>query len=195
MILQPAMLVVELLWQVFMDARACFMHPASRTNASKVLQAGIDESFGGAMQHTEGMIIELPGSPLINGGVATSSIVLDDLSWSGGLMAGLTISTLSASQGHLAALSIRSASGQAHTNQAPVPEIIAIMWPFCKQKPGVGMCELLMGAEKQALSKWLVLGPRGTCIDFVYLGSPPMLCAPTTSVFKWEGLQCPLHFW
>ena len=161
-VLQPAM-VVELLWQVFIDARACFSHPGPLPARSEL--ALTRHWVKSCSLKTS---LNCPVVRLIGGGVATPSIVSDNLSRSGGSTAGSTISTLSVSQGHLAATSTRSASGQAHTNPAPVPEITAIMGPFREQKPGIGMREL-MRTEKQAFAQ-MVLGPRGTCMDFVYFG-------------------------
>jgi hypothetical protein len=74
--------------------------------------------------------------------------------------------TFSVSHWQSTAASTRSVSGQAQTNLAPVPEIIASMGPFREQQPGVGMREL-MRSKKRAFVQ-MVLGPQETCMDFVY---------------------------
>ena len=160
--LAPAM-VVELLWQVFIDARACFTHPGPMPARSELALA----------RHwvktcSPKMSVNYPVARLLGGGVASPSVVSNYQSMRGGSTAGSTISTLSVSRASTAATGTRSASGQTHTNPAPIPEIIAIMGPYREQKPGIGMREL-MRVEKQAFAQ-MVLGPRGTCMDFVYFG-------------------------
>lgn len=185
--LAPAM-VVELLWQVFIDARACFTHPGSMPARSELALA----------RHwvktcSPKMLVNCSVARLLGGGFATPSVVSDYLSRSGGSTAGSTISTLSASRVSTTATGTRSASGQTHTNPAPIPEIIAIMGPYRKQKPGIGM-RSSCAPRNRRLPKWC-WGREEYAWTLCTLGSAPTRPAPTTIVLHREGLQYRQRCW
>ena len=155
-------LVIEVLRQVFIDARAYFSDNGPEPAKS---QLGLARYW--VMTCSPKTSVNCPVAKFLGGGVATPTVISSYTSRGGGSTAGSSVSTLGTSYMSLAAASA-SASGQVHANPSSIPEIVAIMRPFKQQKPGVGMRELLR-VEKQAFNS-MVLGPRGTCMDFVYLG-------------------------
>lgn len=159
--LAPAM-VVELLWQIFIDARAFFSDTGPEPTKSEL--ALVRYWVKTCSPKTS---VNCPVARLLGGGVATPTVASGHTSRGGGSTADSSVSTLGASYMSPAAAS-RSVSGRMHVNPTAIPEIVAIMGPFKQRKPGVGMREL-MRVEKQAFNPML-LGPRGTCMDYMYMG-------------------------
>lgn len=159
--IQPVM-VVELLWQIFIDARSYFSHPGPDLARSDL--ALVRHWVQSCSLKTS---VNCPVARLLGGGVATPSRVSDHSSRRGESTAGSSISTLGMSSLFPVA-ALPSTRGTTHKNPTPIPEIIAIMGAYRHQKPGVGMREL-MRVERQPFAQ-MVLGPRGTCMDYVYFG-------------------------
>jgi hypothetical protein len=160
--LAPSM-VIELLWQVFIDARACFSDVGAGLPARSELSLTRHWVKSCSLKTS----VNCPVARFLGGGVATLPTVSAYSSRSGGSTAASSVSTLGVSYIN-PATAPRPASGQVHANPEPIPDIIAITGPYRQQKPGIGMREL-MRVEKQPFAQ-MVLGPRGTCMDYMYFG-------------------------